>query len=147
MYLVPQAYAQQVKVGDAVAVSLSEHQGENYQGIIVRTARAIDTGTRTMQVEIRVPNPPDRLIVGAYVEVTCRSNRTAPRCSFPPMSCCSGPMVRGWRHVDDSGHVRLSAGQARARTSAAALRCCDGLKAEDRVILNPGRFARGRRHR
>src|SRR5450631_4004788 len=66
---VPQVYAQQVKVGDAVTVTLPGHQGEEYQGNIARTARAIDTGTRTMQVEIRIPNPKDALIAGAYVQV------------------------------------------------------------------------------
>src|SRR6202046_2759347 len=66
---VPQVYARQVKVGDVVTVNLAEHQGEEYQGTIARTARAIDTGTRTMQVEIRVPNPKESLIAGAYVQV------------------------------------------------------------------------------
>ncbi len=54
---VPQVYAQQVKVGDVVKVSLPERPGEEYQGAIARTARAIDAVSRTMQVEIRVPNP------------------------------------------------------------------------------------------
>src|SRR5450631_4061829 len=49
---VPQVYASQVKVGDVVTVSLAEHQGEQYKGSIARTSRAIDTSTRTMQVEI-----------------------------------------------------------------------------------------------
>ncbi|HEY2145914.1 MAG TPA: efflux RND transporter periplasmic adaptor subunit, partial [Steroidobacteraceae bacterium] len=65
---VPQAYARQVKIGDAVTVSLPEQVGEEYQGTIARTARAIDVATRTMQVEIRVPNPHDALIAGAYVQ-------------------------------------------------------------------------------
>jgi hypothetical protein len=52
---VPQTYASQIKIGDPVTVTLAERRGEQYQGTIARTARAIDTTTRTMQVEIRVP--------------------------------------------------------------------------------------------
>jgi RND family efflux transporter MFP subunit len=67
---VPQVYARQVKVGDAVTVTLAERAGEQYRGSVARTARAIDTATRTMQVEIRVPNPTNALIAGSYVQVT-----------------------------------------------------------------------------
>ncbi len=66
---VPQVYASQIKAGDAVTVTLAERVGEQYQGTVARTARAIDTTTRTMQVEIRVPNPTGSLIVGSYVQV------------------------------------------------------------------------------
>ena len=57
---VPQIYAHQIKIGDAVTVTLAERAGEEYQGTIARTARAIDTVTRTMQVEIRFPIPTAR---------------------------------------------------------------------------------------
>src|SRR5271157_4077606 len=67
---VPQVYARQVKVGDPVTVTLAERVGEQYRGTVARTARAIDTATRTMQVEIRVPNPTNALIAGSYVQVT-----------------------------------------------------------------------------
>ena len=67
---VPQVYAGQVKVGDAVTVALPERAGQEYQGTIARTARAIDVGTRTMQVEIRVPNPGGALLAGAYVQAS-----------------------------------------------------------------------------
>lgn len=67
---VPQAYARQIKVGSPVTVTLAERAGQQYQGTVARTARAIDTSTRTMQVEIQLPNPAGTLIAGSYVEVT-----------------------------------------------------------------------------
>jgi len=66
---VPQVYANQIKVGDAVTVTLAERVGEQYQGTIARTARAIDTTTRTMQVENPRSQPEDLLIAGSYVQV------------------------------------------------------------------------------
>ena len=71
---VPQAYAHQIKIGDAVTVTLAERAGEQYRGTVARTAGAIDTATRTMQVEIRVPNPTGALIAGSYVQVTLPIN-------------------------------------------------------------------------
>src|SRR5450631_1037289 len=38
---VPQAYAHQIKIGDAVSVMLAERAGEQYQGTVARTAGAI----------------------------------------------------------------------------------------------------------
>src|SRR5260370_9870751 len=77
---VPQVYENQVKIGDTVRVSLAEGTGEHYQGSIARTARAIDPTTRTLQVEIRVPNPGGELFSGAYVqaELPIKADRAAP---------------------------------------------------------------------
>jgi RND family efflux transporter MFP subunit len=66
---VPQVYAKQIRVGDPVTVTLAERVGEKFKGTIERTSRAIDATTRTMQVEIRVPNPTGALIAGSYVQV------------------------------------------------------------------------------
>ncbi len=80
---VPQVYAHQIKVGAPVTVTLAERAGEQYQGTVARTARAIDTATRTMQVEIRVPNPDGALIAGSYVQVTLPINGDAQALVVP----------------------------------------------------------------
>jgi RND family efflux transporter MFP subunit len=66
---VPQAYAHRIQVGDPVRIQLAERAGLDFAGVVARTARAIDTTTRTMQVEIRVPNPKGELLAGAFVQV------------------------------------------------------------------------------
>ncbi|HYC43949.1 MAG TPA: efflux RND transporter periplasmic adaptor subunit [Burkholderiales bacterium] len=66
---VPQAYAQNVKVGQKVAVTQAELSGQTFEGRIARTAGAIDTATRTMQVEVTLRNPDGVLMPGAYVQV------------------------------------------------------------------------------
>lgn len=66
---VPQAYSQQVKVGQDVAVTLAEMPGQTFHGTIARASGAIDTATRTMQVEVQLPNKDGRLLPGAYVQV------------------------------------------------------------------------------
>jgi len=70
MYVfVPQDQAALVQVGDDVAIMRKEAPGKPLPGKVLRTAGAIDTGSRTLQVEIEVPNQDHGLMPGAYVEV------------------------------------------------------------------------------
>jgi RND family efflux transporter MFP subunit len=133
---VPQMYVQQVKVGDAVTVTLPGHQGEEYRGTIARTARAIDTGTRTMQVEIRVPNPEDALIAGAYVQVNLPIKQDGEALLIPVNVLLFRPDGPRVATVDGAGRVRLTPvklGTDFGNTVAVL----DGLKADDRIVLNP----------
>jgi RND family efflux transporter MFP subunit len=133
---VPQAFARQVKVGDEVTVSMAEHQGGDYKGTIARTARAIDTVTRTMQVEIRVPNPNDALIAGAYVQATLPIKQDGSALLVPTNVLLFRPDGPRVATVDSGGHVRLSTVKLGTDfgSSVAVLR---GLKADDRIVLNP----------
>jgi RND family efflux transporter MFP subunit len=133
---VPQAYARQVKVGDEVTVSMSEHQGAEYQGTIARTARAIDAATRTMQVEIRVPNPNDALIAGAYVQATLPIKQDGSALLVPTNVLLFRPDGPRVATVDSSGHVRLSTVKL-GTDFGSSVAVLSGLKADDRVVLNP----------
>src|SRR5436190_1779733 len=66
---VPQSYAHLVKPGLEVKVTQTEMRGEAFKGEVVRTAGAIDTQTRTMQVEVVLENKDGKLMPGAYVQV------------------------------------------------------------------------------
>jgi RND family efflux transporter MFP subunit len=133
---VPQVYAQQVKVGDAVTVTLPGHQGEEYQGNIARTARAIDTGTRTMQVEIRIPNPKDALIAGAYVQVNLPIEQDGEALLIPINVLLFRPDGPRVATVDDSGRVRLIPVKL-GTDFGSSVAVLGGLKVDDRVVLNP----------
>jgi RND family efflux transporter MFP subunit len=133
---VPQVYAQQVKVGDAVTVTLPGQQGEEYQGTIARTARAIDTGTRTMQVEIRVPNPKDALIAGAYVQVNLPIKQDGEALLIPINVLLFRPDGPRVATVDATGRVRLTPVKL-GTDFGSSVAVLDGLKADDRMVLNP----------
>jgi RND family efflux transporter MFP subunit len=66
---VPQAYAQLIRPGQKVVVTQAELAGRAFDGRVARTAAAIDAATRTMQVEIALPNRDGALLPGAYVQV------------------------------------------------------------------------------
>ena len=66
---VPQNYSQLAKPGMKADLTLSEFPGKRFQGTLVRTANAIDPVSRTLLVEISVPNPTGQLFTGSYAEV------------------------------------------------------------------------------
>ena len=66
---VPQAYAQRIKAGDSVTVTQAELAGKEFKGTVARTAGAIDAATRTLQLEINLPNHDNALLAGSYVQV------------------------------------------------------------------------------
>jgi RND family efflux transporter MFP subunit len=133
---VPQVYARQVKIGDEVTVSMAEHQGGEYQGTIARTARAIDTVTRTMQVEIRVPNPNDALIAGAYVQATLPIKQDGAALIVPTNVLLFRPDGPRVATVDGGGKVRLSTVKL-GTDFGSSVAVLSGLAADDRVVLNP----------
>jgi RND family efflux transporter MFP subunit len=133
---VPQQYAPQVKVGDVVTVTLAENLDVKYEGTIARTARAIDTGTRTMQVEVRVPNPKDALIAGSYVQVLLPIKQDRSALIVPSNVLLFRPDGTRIATVDAQGRVRLN--MVRLGTDFGnTVAVLSGLQADDRVVLNP----------
>lgn len=64
----PQDRVSQIKVGDEVLITQNSAPDKPVKGRIARTAGAIDTNTRSLQVDIEVPNDNGILMPGAYVE-------------------------------------------------------------------------------
>jgi len=133
---VPQMYARQVKVGDSVTVTLAERVGEEYRGTVARTARAIDPVTRTMQVEIRIPNPDGALITGSYVQVTLPVDVVADALVIPTNVLLFRPEGTRVALVDAAGRVHLSLVKL-GTDFGTTIEVLSGLKPSDRVVLNP----------
>jgi RND family efflux transporter MFP subunit len=133
---VPQAYAGQINVGDSVTVRLAERGGEQYRGSVARTARAIDTATRTMQVEIRIPNPGNTLITGSYVQVTLPINVDAHALVVPTNVLLFRSDGTRIALVDSGGRVHLALVKL-GTDFGTSVEVLSGLNAGDRLIVNP----------
>jgi len=66
---VPQIYSRAAVPGISAELTLAEFPGRRFHGKLVRTAEAMDAGTRTLLVEVDVDNPTGELKPGAYAEV------------------------------------------------------------------------------
>lgn len=133
---VPQVYARQIQVGDAVTVTLAERAGEQYQGSVARTARAIDMSTRTMQVEIQMPNPKAALIAGSYVQVTLPIKADSQTLVVPINALLFRPEGTRVAVVDSSGRVQLSTVKL-GTDFGTRVEVFSGIKPTDQLIVNP----------
>ena len=80
---IPQAYAPNVRVGLPVSVSVRGHLTEPVTGTVTRTANAIDPGTRTLLVEVDVPNPSRGLLPGLFAYVAFKIGPAGTRWRVP----------------------------------------------------------------
>jgi RND family efflux transporter MFP subunit len=67
---VPQSAAQFMQNGMAAHISASNLPGKTFAGKLTRTANAIDEQTRTLRVEVDIPNSKHELVSGMYVNVS-----------------------------------------------------------------------------
>jgi multidrug efflux pump subunit AcrA (membrane-fusion protein) len=67
---VPEASAVDIRPGWTAAVKLDETPGQVVHGAVTRVASALDSATRTMRVEIDLPNRDEKLLPGMYAQVT-----------------------------------------------------------------------------
>lgn len=80
---VPAADAQGIKVGQMVPYTVPSSPGRRFEAPIARVADALDERTRTMAVELEVPNADGRLSAGAYVTVEWPVRRSYPTLQVP----------------------------------------------------------------
>ncbi|HEY2468196.1 MAG TPA: efflux RND transporter periplasmic adaptor subunit [Terracidiphilus sp.] len=69
---VPEVDSRAALNGAKAKLTLDEFPGETFQGRIVRNSDSIDPASRTLNVEVDVDNPGDRIKTGAYVFVNLR---------------------------------------------------------------------------
>ncbi|HSY12153.1 MAG TPA: efflux RND transporter periplasmic adaptor subunit [Verrucomicrobiae bacterium] len=79
---VPESLAAKVRIGDSADVRV-QATGEHFTGKVTRFTDALDPSTRTMQVEIDVPNPNFRLQPGMYADVTLLANSRSNTLTIP----------------------------------------------------------------
>lgn len=70
---VPESLTSKVRIGDSADVHV-QATGEHFTGKVARFTDSLDPSTRTMQVEIDVPNPNYHLQPGMYADVRLHAN-------------------------------------------------------------------------
>jgi RND family efflux transporter MFP subunit len=131
----PQAYAQNVSVGKQVVVTQAELPGQQFHGTIANISGAIDVPTRSLQIEVRLPNPDAKLRPGAYVQVAipavAHSDIMVPGNTL--LFRAEGPRIAV---VDNNGVVHLRK-VVIAQDLGQTLEIESGIEPTDKVIINP----------
>src|SRR5208282_1603675 len=133
---VPQAYAPSMKVGVKATVTLQEFPGQKFMGTIVRTAEAIDPGTRTLNTEVDVPNKDGKLLPGSFGQVHFATGTAVPRITIPVNAMLFRAEGAQVAVVDKDGKVHLQRINI-GRDFGTTLEVLGGVEVSDRVVINP----------
>ena len=113
----------------------AELPGQQFHGTITHISGAIDVPTRSLQVEVTLPNPDGALRPGAYVQVALPSAAHA-RLLVPGNALLfrsEGPRLAV---VDANGNVHLRKIDI-AQDLGQSLEIESGIEASDKIIINP----------
>ena len=89
MVPVPEAYTAEMTAGTPIPFAVAAYPGQAWSGTIARIAQSVDVGTRTMAVELDVPNGDGRLTPGTLCQVRWHVRRTALSLFVPSGSVAS----------------------------------------------------------
>ena len=131
---VPQSYAQLVRPGQSVTVSQAE-VARSFEGKVARTAGSIDAATRTMQVEIALPNREGLLLPGAYVQVGLPLAATQGMLISANTLMIRGEGIRVAKVYAD-GRVKLAPVKI-GRNLGDSVELLEGVELTDKLVLNP----------
>jgi RND family efflux transporter MFP subunit len=138
---VPQSDADSVHAGQAAQLTVSNRPGRRFAGLVKRTAEALDPNSRTMLVEVEVPNSDGALLPGMYAQVDLSSPRANPPLLLPG-DClivrAEGTQVALVRpdHVVHFQNIQVG------RDYGDKLEVLSGLQSGDSVIANPSDIVR-----
>jgi RND family efflux transporter MFP subunit len=133
---VPEEYSQSIKPGKTSAdIALAEFPGRRFPGKLVRTADAINMTTRTLLVEVDVPNPKGPLLTGSFAEVHLNIPAQNPTYLLPVNTLIFRTDSLQVGVVKD-GKVTIT-DVIPGHDFGSDIEIVAGLKADDQVVLNP----------
>ena len=141
---VPQDVASGVVQGLATKVTVREFPGRTFDGLVAHSAGALDQGTRTMLVEVRIPNPKNELLSGMYSEVALTLPSSHRVFEIPATALMNDSKGLRVAIVDADNRLHL-APIAIERDAGATVQVSSGLTVSDRVVkIASAEFTEGR---
>src|ERR1700752_871713 len=90
-FFVPQKSLAQAQVGSRAVVTLDAFPGKNFPGTVNAVNPKVDTDTRNVLIEARVPNPDRVLSPGMFVNVTVDAGAHRPYLTLPQTAVVFNP--------------------------------------------------------
>jgi RND family efflux transporter MFP subunit len=133
---VPQTNAASMREGLKAKILVQERPGQDFEGTVTRTACALDPQSRSMQVEVQVPNHDGKLYAGMYGQVKFllpddNAPIVVPANAF--LFRAAGPQVVTVTNGNRIHIQKISVG----RDFGTQLEVLDGLAENTKVVINP----------
>ncbi|HEX4123786.1 MAG TPA: efflux RND transporter periplasmic adaptor subunit [Tepidisphaeraceae bacterium] len=134
---VPQAYADAVKIGQAKAyLTVRNYPGREFEGTVARSTGAVDPASRTMPIEVDIPNRDGLLNPGMYGTIRLPVGNPHPALIIPTSALVFD--AKGLRVAtvkDNTVHfAEIDAG----RDYGTSIEVLKGISSSDQIIDNPG---------
>lgn len=136
---VPEVDSRAAQNGARATLTLDEYPGETFEGTIVRNSDSIDLASRTLNVEVDINNPGDRIKTGAYAFVHLKNPGPTHASTQSVVIPANTLLFRseglrvGVVRNDHAQLVPITIG----RDYGSTVEIVAGLKPTDQVIVNP----------
>ena len=136
---VPEADVNDITDGEHATLTTDAYPGRVFDGVVARNANAVDPATRTLNVEVDVPNENGALLPGAYVFVHFKLPVRGRYLTIPSNTLIfrsAGLQVGTVQRIQGQDRVQLVSVTI-AHDDGATVQISAGLNQNDAVIANP----------
>jgi membrane fusion protein (multidrug efflux system) len=133
---VPQMLVHAIEPGQKGDLIFQDMPGHVFKATVTRTAGAVDPASRTLQVELQVPNPKNEILSGSYAQVRFNENAAASVLTLSDNTLLFRAQGMQVAVVGDDNKVQLHSVRL-GRDFGSTVEVLEGLNATDRVIMNP----------
>jgi RND family efflux transporter MFP subunit len=133
---VPQSQSTGIETGQEAKVLVAEYPGKVFSAKVARTAHAIDPVSRTLTVELELPNGDQALLPGMFARVELAVRRSAGRWTVPAVVLASKSGGLYVAVVDDRSVVRFRKVQL-GRDYGSRVEVLAGLRGKESLVTNP----------
>jgi RND family efflux transporter MFP subunit len=133
---VPQAFVSNIKEGQDAFIEVRNFPGKQFKGTVSRSTNQVDQSTRTLRVQVDVPNKENLLYPGMYVQVKFQVKTPTPPVTIPTSALIFGADgVKVAIVVEDRVRYKII---TLGRDFGQKVEVASGISTTDRVIANPG---------
>jgi RND family efflux transporter MFP subunit len=133
---VPQAFASATKPGLNAELHFPERPRQTYPAKTIRTSRALDPASRTLQVELQLDNHNGDLFPGAYAEIHFRLPSSTTTFRVPSNTILFRAQGLQVATVDGSHKIKMK-NIVQGRDFGKTIEILDGIDAHDNIVINP----------
>jgi RND family efflux transporter MFP subunit len=133
---VPQPFIHAIAPGQKAGLTFTELPGRIFEAKVTRTAGAVDPASRTLQVELQVPNPKGEILAGSYAQVRFNEAAVTNVLTLSDNALVFRAQGMQVALVGDDSKVKLQT-VTLGRDFGTTVEILAGLNATDRVINNP----------
>ena len=133
---IPQNYLRLVKLGTEADVLVREIPEKTFPAKVERTAGALDPGTRTLLLELHIPNESNELLPGMYAQARFRLVNPAPSIVLPIATLMVGGDGSRVASVDQNNTIHMRKVEV-GRDLGKEVEILQGVAENERIIVNP----------